>query len=59
MGKKQGVKKEEKNNRPNKKTKQKDSSDIHAPQKVAYPSDHDPKENKWLRIARERDQEKS
>jgi hypothetical protein len=26
----------------------------HAPQKVAYPSEHDPRENKWLRLAKER-----
>lgn len=32
---------------------------IHAPQKVAYPSEHDPKVNKWLRITRERAQKKA
>ncbi len=31
-----------------------EQGDIHAPWKVAYSTEHDPKENKWLRMARER-----
>ncbi len=47
-------KKESKSKPTGEGTKQADSGSIHAPQKVAYPSEHDPKEGKWLRIARER-----
>lgn len=33
---------------------EKGQKNTHAPQKVAYPSEHDPRENKWLRLAKER-----
>jgi len=38
--------------------KQESPIDVHAPQKVAYPVEHDLKENKWLRMARKRSQKK-